>query len=143
MIIDGTIVRGNKSKLIGCLDGILDGVDSDKLEGGCDGGDDKVLDESALDSVGGEKLGILDILDENESDDFRMGCKDGKLDDSVLEMIDGIIVGFNDSNFVGILDGGFETISVGELVGCLDGRLGRSFVGISLNIDDGIEVKTK
>ena len=47
-----------------------------------------------------------------------MGCKDGKLDGSLLDMIEGINVGLNEDNFVGVLDGSFETISVGKFVGC-------------------------
>ena len=77
-----------------------------------------MLDGSAIESNDGEKLGILDILDEDKSDGFRMGCKDGKVDGSLLDMIDCINVGLNEDNFVGILDGSFETISVGKFVGC-------------------------
>ena len=35
-----------------------------------------MLDGSALETIDGDKLGTLDKLDENESDDFRIGCKD-------------------------------------------------------------------
>ena len=64
----------------------------------------------------------------------------GKLDGSLLDMIDGTNVGLNEDNFVGILDGIFETITVGKVVGCCDKRLDAMFVGKSLEIDNGIEV---
>ena len=88
--------------------------ESDKL----DGCSDKVLDGSVLESNDGEELGILDKLDENKSDGIRVGCEDGKLEGSLLDMIDGINVGLNEDIFVGILDGSFETITVGKVVGC-------------------------
>ena len=77
-----------------------------------------MLDGSALESNDGEELGIFDKLDEDKEDGIRVGCKDGKLDESLLDMIDGINVGLNEDNFVGILDGSFERISVGKVVGC-------------------------